>query len=133
MTAPAGTMRITTHPRHHDWVILRFGPELNPLIGTFPPARQALDLGGYILHTTQLPALHTWARHHTIHLLDDTTTSHPTPDSYCHHCGRQIRDGGCCDHPTRLPDEPAADPAAHARAARQALHARPANPTELTP
>jgi hypothetical protein len=84
MTTTIGIMRVTNHPRKDQWLILKFPPQINPLIGSFGPAQQALDLGGYVMHHDQLDALTNWARYNAVQLLVEIrATGEPTRPVQC--------------------------------------------------
>lgn len=79
-----GIVRVTNHPRKDEWLVLKFGPDLNSLIGTFGPAQQALDLGGYVMHRDNLGALQQWARHNAVQLMVEVRAyGEPTKPVQC--------------------------------------------------
>lgn len=85
MSAPSkGLMRVTNHPRKDEWLVLKFGPDLNTVIHTFGPAQQALDLGGYVMHHDQLEALGNWCRYQNVTLFDESRSrGEPTQAVEC--------------------------------------------------
>jgi hypothetical protein len=113
MSTPAkGLMRVTNHPRNDEWLLLKFGPELNNLIGTFGPAQQALDLGGYVMHRDQLDALRNWCRYQAVTLfLEARSGLEPTQPVECGNTITVIAKSGatfeetcCAPYPTgRIP------------------------------
>jgi hypothetical protein len=104
MSAPAkGLMRVTNHPRNDEWLLLKFGPDLNGIIGTFGPAQQALDLGGYVMHRDQLDALRQWSKYQSVTLFVEARSgAEPTKPVQCGNVvktwvsnGKEVRDY-CC-------------------------------------
>jgi hypothetical protein len=85
MSGPSkGIVRVTNHPRNDEWLLLKFGPDLNRMIGSFGPAQQALDLGGYVMHRDQLDALKNWCRYQSVTLLNESrSASEPTQALEC--------------------------------------------------
>lgn len=66
-----GIMRVGNHPKFDEILVLRFGPELNQIIGSFAPARQALDMGGYIISRDHFAALQSWAGYNSVTLVPE--------------------------------------------------------------
>jgi hypothetical protein len=67
-------MRVATlrkHPTDPDFVLLAVGPELNPTMGRFEPARLSNQHKAYLIHATDVEALGRFLRIHNVAVADE--------------------------------------------------------------
>jgi hypothetical protein len=65
-------IRLGSHPKDAEVVVLRTPPDMSKQMGGFGPARFNQDLGAYLIHESNLEALRSWVRYlGDIHVIDE--------------------------------------------------------------
>lgn len=66
-------IRVTAHPKDPAFLVLKIDQDHNQVVGSFQPAHRQDDMGigVYVMEAEHLPALKTWARYQSIHLLNE--------------------------------------------------------------
>jgi hypothetical protein len=93
------------HPTDPNFAVLAVGPDVNPILGRFEPARLSPQHKGYLIHDTDIDSLVRFLRIHGVALADErakpTTATPPTfvkkpfGALKCANCGYTQREESC--------------------------------------